>query len=324
MKLKYIFCLLIFASFISCEKDLEKVPQENTKVKIPAFNSQSAYDLVKAQVDMGPRCPGQPGAKAAIKWMRGQLKAAGFETIDQTFDAELPGDKKVKGTNVIGRYNPEVKERVMLCAHWDSRMMADKDTIRTAEPILGANDGASGVGVLLEIARVISENPIPMGVDIVFFDLEDQGLDGQKDEYTWALGSQYWAKNLHEKPYEVKYGILLDMVGAKGAQFLKEGYSMQFAPQLVNKIWALAKILGKQDYFIPKKMEGGITDDHKFIMEYARIPVIDIIDYREGAFMKEHHTHGDNMDVIDKNTLGAVGQVVLSAIYKESNKEFMN
>ena len=322
MKLKYIFGLLFCVSLFSCKKEIEKVPQENTKVKIPAFSSQSAYDLVKAQVDMGPRAPGTPGAKTAIKWMRSKLKSYGWQTIDQTFEATVFKDIKVKGTNIIGRYKPEVKERVLLCAHWDSRLIAEKDSTRQDEPILGANDGGSGVGVLLEIARVISENPIPMGVDIVFFDVEDQGENNDPTGRSWGLGSQHWAKNLHEKPYEVKYGILLDMVGAPDAEFPKEGYSMQRAAPIVNKVWGLAKKLNKQNYFVDRPLGGNITDDHYFIMEYARIPVIDIIHHKNKGFMKEHHTHDDDMDAIDKKTLGAVGQVVLSTIYKESNRDF--
>ncbi len=322
MKFRWFFSFLFFGLFLSCQTDVEKKPQENVKVKIPAFSGQAAYDLVKAQVDLGPRCPECPGASKAIALFRNELQKAGWDVDLQTFDTKLFTGQEVSGTNIIGRYNPEVNERVLLCAHWDSRMIADKDTTRKEEPIAGANDGASGVGVLLEIAHTISRHPIPMGVDIVLFDMEDQGDDGGKNPNSWGLGAQYWAKNLPEKPYPVKYGILLDMVGAKDAEFPKEGYSMHYAPQVVNKIWKLAKIIGKEKYFVNTKMQGGITDDHYFINSIARIPTIDIIHHKSDGFMKEHHTHADDMDVIDKNTLAAVGQVVLSTIYKESNKEF--
>ncbi len=321
MNIKYFFFFLFFALVISCKQDKQKVPQENIKVKIPAFNGQSAYDLVKAQVDMGPRNPGSQASKKAIKWMSNQLKSNGWEVSKQEFEASLYTGEKVQGVNIIGQYNPQVKERVMLCAHWDSRMIADKDSVRMDEPIPGANDGASGVGVLLEIARVIDQNPIPMGVDIIFFDLEDQGADGGGKDYSWGLGSQFWARNLHEKPYQIKYGILLDMVGEKNAQFPKEGFSMKVAPGLVNQVWRVAKLLKKDNYFVNRNI-GYITDDHRFIIEYARLPVIDIIGYREDGFMQAHHTHADDMSSIDKNTLSAVGQVVLTNLYKESNKEF--
>ena len=321
MKFQHLFYCLFFISLWSCQTDTEKVPQERKKVKIPTFAAQGAYDLVEAQVNLGPRCPECPGADKAIDWMSSELKSAGWEVIKQTFDATLYTGKEVRGTNVIGRYNPHVKERVMLCAHWDSRMIADKDTTRKEEPIAGANDGASGVGVILQIAKTISENPIPMGVDVVFFDLEDQGKDGSSDEYSWGLGSQYWAKNLPDDPYEVKYGILLDMVGAPDAEFPKEYYSMQNAKPVVDKVWKVASILKKGNYFVNRRI-GGITDDHKFIMEYARFPVIDIIHHKDDKFMAAHHTHADDMRVIDKKTLGAVGQVVLSTVYKESNGDF--
>lgn len=321
MNIRYFFAIL-FASIllVACGEDSKKTPQETTKVKIPAFSAQGAYDLVKAQVDLGYRCPECPGAQKAIDFMKNELKQAGWAVETQSFDAKLYTGKEVKGVNVIGRYNPHVKERVMLCAHWDSRMIADKDTTRVDQPIDGANDGASGVGVLLQLAKTIQANPIPMGVDIIFFDMEDQGDDGGNDPYSWGLGSQYWAKNLHEKPYQIKYGILLDMVGHKDAVFPMEGYSLYSAPDVVRKVWGVAKILGKQKYFVNKQI-GGITDDHRFIIESAKLPMIDIIDYREEGFMKEHHTHGDGMNAIDKNTLGAVGQVVTATIYKESNKE---
>jgi hypothetical protein len=321
MKYKYFLSLLFLAFLVSCKPDDgKKVAQENIKVKIPAFSGQSAYDLVKAQVDMGTRHPGSEASKKAIKWMRSNLKSYGWEVSLQTFKTALYTGEQVEGTNIVARYNPHVKERVLLCAHWDTRMIADKDTTRMDEPIPGANDGASGVAVLLEIARTISKNPIPMAVDIVLFDLEDQGDDGGTDEYSWCLGSQYWASHLPEKPYHVKYGILLDMVGAKDAEFPKEGFSMTYAPEVVNKVWGVAKLLNKQKYFVDDLI-GGITDDHRFLIQYAKFPAIDIIHHKNDQFMEEHHTHADGMDIIDKNTLQAVGQVVLATIYKESNKE---
>lgn len=322
MNIRYFLSILfICLLFVGCGGDVEKIPQENTKVKIPAFSAQGAYDFVQAQVDLGYRCPGCPGAEKAIDYMKSELQNAGWDVELQTFDAKIYTGQEFKGTNVIGRYNPEVKERVMLCAHWDSRLIADKDTVRQDQPIAGANDGASGVGVLLQLAHTISQNPIPMGVDIIFFDLEDQGEDGGGDAYTWGLGSQYWSRNLHEKPYHIKYGILLDMVGHPDAEFPIEGYSWQYAQDVVRKVWKVADILGHNDLFVDKGI-GGITDDHYFINTIAKLPVIDIIDYREGKFMHEHHTHADDMRTIDKKTLGAVGQVITATIYKESNKEF--
>jgi aminopeptidase-like protein len=158
-----------------------------------------------------------------------------------------------------------------------------------------------------------------MGVDIIFFDAEDAGSEEPGNDYSWGLGSQYWSKNLHEHPYEVKYGILLDMVGSRNATFPKEGFSMRSAPDRVNQIWNLAKQMGRERYFVDRRA-GFITDDHRFIIENTKIPMIDIINIQEdGNFGDYHHTHADNMDIIDKQTLEAVGQVILATIYRESN-----
>jgi len=280
-----LFSLILFG----CKK--EKVPQQNIKVKISRFDADSAYSFIQKQVDFGKRY---------IKAYTGEV---------------------LKGTNIIGRFNPEVKERMLLCAHYDTRHIADKDSVDIELPIDGADDGGSGVGAILEIARQIHSNPIPMGIDIIFFDAEDYGNDKRNEEYSWGLGSQYWAKNLHEEDYEVKYGILLDMVGSKNATFPKEGLSMKTAPNQVNKIWKLAKQLGYQKYFVNRRV-GDYVDDHRFIIEYAKIPMIDIINVKDdGRFGHYHHTHQDNMEIISKETLQAVGQTVLATIYKESNKE---
>ncbi|MDB5262904.1 MAG: Glutamine cyclotransferase, partial [Adhaeribacter sp.] len=205
--------------------------------------------------------------------------------------------------------------------HWDTRPFADKDTLNPTKPSDGANDGASGVGVLLELARILNtaRNNPGIGVDFIFFDGEDYGNANGGAEETWCLGSQYWAKNKHQNGYNANFGILLDMVGAKGAKFAQEAYSKQYAPQVVNNVWKTASQLGFSDYFIYAD-NGGITDDHVF-MTQGGVPSIDIIDYDptspDGTFGKYHHRHSDNMSIIDKNTLKAVGQTVLQVIYNQ-------
>ena len=308
--------------FSSCKSDSKKIPQEDIKVAVPAFSADSAYTYISTQLDFGPRVPNSSGHQACKNWLIQKLEGFGAEVIPQNFEAPDYNGTQLKGTNIIGRFNPEVEERVLLCAHWDTRHIADKDTIDQNPPIPGADDGGSGVGVLLEIARQLNENPIPMGVDIILFDAEDHGSDESGQTYTWGLGSQYWSKNLHEKNYMVKYGILLDMVGSKGARFTKEGFSRQSAPVVTNKIWALANKMGKSAYF-PQVNTGGIVDDHFFILENTNIPMVDIINLKpDQNFGDYHHTHSDNLDIIDKSTLGAVGQVVLAVVYQESNKTF--
>ena len=310
-----LFSLILFG----CKK--EKVPQQNIKVKISRFDADSAYSFIQKQVDFGKRYMNTEAHENCKNWLASKLKSYDFEVINQEFEAKAYTGEVLKGTNIIGRFNPEVKERMLLCAHYDTRHIADKDSVDIELPIDGADDGGSGVGAILEIARQIHSNPIPMGIDIIFFDAEDYGNDKRNEEYSWGLGSQYWAKNLHEEDYEVKYGILLDMVGSKNATFPKEGLSMKTAPNQVNKIWKLAKQLGYQKYFVNRRV-GDYVDDHRFIIEYAKIPMIDIINVKDdGRFGHYHHTHQDNMEIISKETLQAVGQTVLATIYKESNKE---
>jgi Zn-dependent M28 family amino/carboxypeptidase len=198
--------------------------------------------------------------------------------------------------------------------------MADKDTKNRNQPIDGADDGASGVSVLLEIARLLAQMPPDIGVDLICFDAEDSGDDGGESE-TWCLGSQYWSKNLHRPNYQPYYAILLDMVGAKGARFMKEGVSMQVAPAVVDKIWTLAASLGYSQYFVNSNGPG-ITDDHVFVIRNARIPMIDVISIPnegEKLFGDYHHTHQDNIAIIDKEVLKATGQVMAAVIWRTPN-----
>jgi len=297
------------------------MPQENIKVKIGRFDADSSFQFIKKQVDFGKRYMNTKEHENCKNWLVEKLKSYDFEVIQQNFESQSYLDETLKGTNVIGRYNAEVKERILLCAHYDTRHIADKDTVDNVKPIDGADDGGSGVGVILEIARQINNNPIPMGVDIIFFDAEDYGSDKPGDDYSWGLGSQYWSQNLHEEEYEVKYGILLDMVGSKDASFPKEGFSMKTAENQVNKIWKFANEMGYGNYFVNRKV-GFVTDDHRFIIENTSIPMIDIINIKsDGRFGHYHHTHSDNLEIINKNTLKAVGQIILGTIYKESNKD---
>lgn len=218
------------------------------------------------------------------------------------------------------------KKRVLLCAHWDSRPYADNDPDPKNHhtPVLGVNDGASGVGVLLEIARQLQQESPELGIDIVLFDAEDYGTPafytGEKKEHTLCLGSQYWARTPHVEGYNARYGILLDMVGAKGSTFFYERYSDSTARSEMNKIWKKAHELGYTQYFI-KEIGGNVTDDHIYVNQLARIPCVDIINYEpdneRSNFGSTWHTVNDTMDNIDRNTLKAVGQTVMDVIYNE-------
>ncbi len=296
-------------------------PSTTKSVDIPKFNRDSAYLFIKKQVDFGPRVPNTKEHTATKNWYVQKFKSYGAEVIEQNFQVRSFQNKMLNSTNVIAQFNPENSHRVVLAAHWDTRHIGDQDADeeKRKEAILGADDGASGVGILIEIARQISLHKIDLGVDIVLFDAEDQGLNGGK-ETDWCLGSQHWARNLHRSPYNPKFGILLDMVGSRNARFTKEEISMTYAPQVMNKVWKIAQERGYGNFFVDQT-SGPIVDDHKFVNEIANIPMIDIINRPVGSrsgFGSYWHTHDDNMNVIDKKTLRAVGQTVLAVIYKEA------
>ena len=300
------------------------VAEDDIRAKraIPAFDAARAYANVEEQLNFGFRVPGTEAHQNQINWLVKTMEGYGAKVLQQSFKADFLGQKDVNCTNVMAQINPDKTDRVLLAAHFDSRMIAEKDDERQDQPIAGADDGASGVAVLLEVAKTISERGIDIGVDFLFFDAEDQG-DSDKAE-TWALGSQYWSKNLAPKDYSAKFGILLDMVGSKNAAFGKEEYSVRFAPEYVNKIWTLAQNMGYGDFF-QNFVTGRVTDDHLYVNMNAKIPMVDIINISpedRQSFGDYHHTHDDNIEIISKRTLRVVGQVVLAVLYNESNRTF--
>ena len=311
----------------SCKDEAQKttVSVEKKNVKVPAFSSDSAYAFIEKQLSFGTRVPGTPPHKECKKWIIASLEKYGAKVTLQDFKADFQNLKNIPSTNIIGQINPGHSKRILLAAHWDTRAIADKDPDKAlkSKPIPGADDGGSGVAVLLEIARLLSENPIDMGVDFVFFDAEDQGDTGDScvNSCSWCVGSQYWANNLIPKKYNPDYGILLDMVGAKNASFYKEGHSRLHAGEQTDKIWTLASRMGYSDYFIDQRVHQ-ITDDHKYVNQIAKIPMLDIInmkpEMKNQTFHKDWHTHGDDIDIIDKRTLRVIGQVVTAVLYKES------
>ena len=230
----------------------------------------------------------------------------------------------LRSRNIIARFRPEQTTRILLCAHWDSRPWADNDPDSTNwhSPVMAANDGASGVAVMLEVARAIqSDTTLQIGVDFVCFDAEDWGTprwaDQADDADTWALGAQYWAENLPEG-YEARYGILLDMVGGQDARFAYEGISMRYARDVMVKVWDAATRAKADHLFQP--IEGGYAqDDHVPMNETAGIPTIDIIPFIEGehSFGTTWHTTSDTPQNISKETLRGVGQTLLQFISEQ-------
>ena len=319
--------ILFAAPMISCSQNPSsssaKVESQPVKQQnVPAFDADSAWVFVENQVKFGPRVPNSEAHVACGNYLTSELKRFGAQVYEQEATLTAYNGTQLKAKNIIGSYNPENSKRVLLFAHWDSRPYADhdKDPANQMKPIDGADDGASGVGVLLEMARQFSIKSPAIGIDIIFFDAEDYGTPEFVKEYkenTWCLGAQFWAKNPHVKGYKADFGILLDMVGAKNASFFKEATSMRYAPQIVEEVWSTARDLGYGKFFI--NAEGGaITDDHQYVILGRNIPCIDIIytdPESDNGFGPHWHTQNDTMDNIDRETLKAVGQTVLQVVY---------
>lgn len=291
-------------------------PTEPAK-PVPAFVRDSAYEYVAKQVAFGPRVMNTPAHEATKAWLIAKLEAFGAAVEEQDFVANAYDGTALEGTNIIGRYRPELTDRILLAAHWDTRHVADSPLENDPQAVVnGADDGASGVGVLLEVARQLGLSTPGIGVDIVFFDAEDYGDSG--DGNSWGLGAQYYSNNLTgTRP---RYGILLDMVGGKDARFAVEQVSQRYAPQIVSKVWGLAKQMNFGPYF-PESLGKAVTDDHYFVNNIAKIPMVDIINYRtetESGFVEHWHTGDDNMDAIDRETLRVVGQLTLAVVYREA------
>jgi hypothetical protein len=321
------FLLLIFSSCnTSTRKQTtgeggEKKPEAS--VIIPDFNADSAYQFVKTQVDFGPRVCNTRAHEMCGNYLEKKLRRYCPDVVVQKGEIKAYNGTMLKFKNIIASFNPATNDRIFLCSHWDSRPYADHDpdAAKHNTPIDGANDGASGVGVLLEIARQLSISKPVMGVDIILLDAEDYGPpeDKKQQEDTtdwWALGAQYWAKNPHKGNYFAKYGILLDMVGAPNATFLQEAFSMAYAPSVVKSVWGTAAKLGYSDYFIFE--EGGmITDDHVPINKILNIPTIDIVHLdriSKTGFYPYWHTVRDDINSIDRTTLKVVGTTLLKVI----------
>ena len=323
------FILPIILLLPACGPSTKKEKAEATiaLAQAPAVDQDSAYYFVEAQIKFGPRIPNSASHKSTGYFLSAQLKKYGAKVTEQPFESMSYDGKKLFLRNIIGSYFPEKQKRILLAAHWDTRPFADKDKENPNAEFDGANDGASGVGVLLEVARLLGNSTPPnVGVDIIFFDGEDYGeRSGEStpalshdQETWWLLGSQYWAAHKHLPNYSAYYGILLDMVGARGSKFFREGVSVENAPSVVDKVWNTAAQLGLSHIFVNQTV-GSITDDHWIVNQKANIPMIDIVHYDPvlGFFGNYHHSRKDNLDLIDKEILGAVARVVVQVVYSE-------
>jgi Zn-dependent M28 family amino/carboxypeptidase len=296
---------------------------------MPVFDADSAFAFVKAQTDFGPRVPQTSAHTQCERWMVQKLKAFGADTvIEQRATVNDYYGKSLPINNIFAKFNASASKRILLLAHYDSRPWADEDADATKHgtAIDGANDGASGVGVLLELARMLGNQSATVGVDILMVDAEDMGISAPDDasdeeqaatELSWCLGTQYFVRNMPYNPANApQYAILLDMVGGKGATFKYEYFSYQSAQSLNEKLWQTAADAGYGSRFI-KSVGGAVTDDHLHLIA-AGIPSVDIIEIghpETGSFNPTWHTTDDTIDNIDVSTLKAVGQTIVNYIY---------
>lgn len=321
---KIIFAMSLLAAVASCHNSGNKAEDGESVSDVPAFCEDSAYSYVVAQCSFGPRTVNSAAHDSCGNYIVRKLEGFGAEVMEQNADMKLYDGTPIRLRNIIASYNTEAAGRILVCAHWDSRPWADHDTDEAnhRKPIDGANDGASGVGIILELARQVQLKAPNIGIDFICFDAEDCGTprwadNGEEDESTWCLGSQHWSSFRHKDGYMVRYGILLDMVGGNKSVFYKEGFSMHFAPGIVDKIWAAARRSGYSNYF-SNESGGYITDDHVPVNR-SGIPCVDIIasDAEDGGFCNTWHTMDDNLDNISRQTLKAIGQTMMEVIYNE-------
>ena len=318
--------LIGLISLTGCGKRSNQSSTSPTETSV-SFSSDSAYQYIADQVDFGPRVPGTAPHEQCARYLRDKL--ASFGATVRVEQGQLPNytGEPQQIYNIIGSYAPEAKRRILLCAHWDCRPWCDQEENfdDRMQPVLGANDGASGVGVLLEVARQLGMSNLGAGVDIVFFDAEDMGTPsfytGKEREDTWCLGSQLWAANrkADKTAGNYEFGVLLDMVGSPEAVFPKEYYSTQYANAYVEKLWRTADQLGYGRYFRNTRSYP-LTDDHYYVNTVAGIPCLDIIHYdaQSGTgFAYYWHTTQDDMRNISKATLDAVGRTITTLIVNE-------
>ena len=318
--LSLLFILIFILTACDSNPDFQFINQGRA---VPDFSADSAYLYVEKQLSFGPRVPDSEAHLKSLLYFRDYFqKKAGTESVYiQSFDKEVYGDT-LKLYNVLVSFGNKFNDRILLAAHWDSRPRSENDPLSPDLPVPGADDGASGVAVLMELARVFSEDGPPLGVDIILFDGEDYGRAGDLDNY--FLGSRYWSQHPPVPGYQPRFGILLDMVGGKNALFPKEGYSMRYAPNLVDEIWSIGNELGYGDLFVDR-MGGKVADDHYIVHQITGIPMINIINHSvsEGGqvqFADYWHTRSDDLEQIDPATLRAVGDVLLELIYNRIPK----
>ena len=318
--------LVLLLLCVSCVKQQQSSTPNS---QLSTFSADSAYTYIAQQLAFGARVPGTQAHEACGDWLLSELARHGAQVKNQHGTMTNYAGKPQAIRNIVAILEGNTSHAILLCAHWDCRPWSDEEELYEDrfEPVMGANDGASGVGVILEMVRQLSIRKskgefIPT-VQVVFFDCEDMGtpahFTGSQRDHTWCLGSQYWAQELkiQNSKFKINYGILLDMVGDPSATFPKEYFSMQYAGGYVEQLWRTAQRLGYGRYFVQQATYYPITDDHYYVSTIAGIPCVDIIDYKtntETGFAEWWHTQHDDIQNINKQTLQAVGETVLTTI----------
>ncbi len=273
------------------------------------FDADSAMSYVRQQLAFGPRVPGTPGWQKTGDWIVAKLKGTADEVTEQKWTHTLATKNQIPMRNILARFKPNATDRVLYVAHWDTRPRADsdQDVANHDKPIPGANDGASGVALLLAVADALKKLPPSMGVDLLFVDGEDWGTFGPDVDV--LIGSTYFAEHLPSPGYKPMFGVLWDMIGDADLNIPQEMYSAQHAPDVVQRVWAAAKELGYEQTFLPDMRSYPITDDHYPLLK-AGLPVIDVIDLDYDA----HHTMADDIDRVSAKSLRIVGDVAMALL----------
>ncbi|HEY9166220.1 MAG TPA: M28 family peptidase [Candidatus Kryptonia bacterium] len=317
---KITFVFLISITMLSCsgrnkqqESDTTQHVAQIPTVPVPVFDGKSAFNYLVKQTDFGPRNPNSSGHEQCLYYLQNVLSQYADSVELQKFDIPGYDGMMLHLTNIIAHFNMKSNKRVLLTAHWDTRPRADQEKGGGSDkPILGANDGASGVAVLLEMARDFKQDPPPVGVDIIFWDGEDYGKEGSLDYY--FLGSKYWAQTRQLAYYPI-FSVNLDMVGDKELSLPKEAGSYQYAPDIVDLIWNTAEEMGVSQFV--DSVGGAISDDH-LSLQYIGMKAIDIIDFAyPDATNKYWHTLEDTPDKCSSESLTAVGKVLMQVLYRK-------
>lgn len=333
--MKYISPLLLVIALALSACKSSKTTSESDAAAIDSaricavkFSGDSAFAFVKAQCDFGPRVPNSEAIEKCGDYIEAKFKSYGLEVTNQRTTVTGWDGTALKCRNIIAAYRPEATERVIICSHYDSRPWADADPDEAnhRKPVMAANDGASGVAVMLEVARLLEQLNPKVGIDFICFDAEDYGTPDWAPQAaqnvsaeTWCLGSQYWAAHPHKDGYSARYGILLDMVGGRGSTFSFEGFSKKYAQSVMVRTWDAARYADAADFF-PNTDGGFITDDHVPMNQIACIPTIDIIPFfadGDNSFGPTWHTINDTVENIDPAVLRAVGQTLVQLLSEE-------